>query len=255
MRREWKLLIGRMTWYNFFKTAVQPNLSPRAHRLITLLRGGRPLRDSLDRPIPKWIRADFVDRTDLRARRPVRPPRRRGESLSAAEHAYFVQAAFTERIAALLFAYNLESGVEIRSPLLDSRIVRFAAQRPRWESNSGYQNKRLLRASMRGVLPDEIIAPRKSRTGLPTTYFWRSVEDHVRFARDRFAGGMLLAEVGVVDHMTLLSSLDAFLGGRVEDLEEVAALSFVIQAELWLRSEMGREPEGRQAAARRDSAL
>lgn len=241
LRKEWKNIVGRFSWYHFFKVAVQPNLSPAMRRLVAGMRGGREVKDPSQRVIPRWIRDDFVARTDLSARRALKPGRRPGEGLSAAEHAWFVQASFPERINALVFGIAQDAGVELRTPLLDSRIARFAAKRPRWESSSGRQNKHLLRRSMRGILPDEIVAPRASRTGLPTTYFTRTVEANTRHASELFTGGMLLAESGVVDHQRVLSAIDSAVSGKMENLDEVVALLFLFQSELWLRGELDEE--------------
>ena len=236
-RREWKLLLGRMTWHRFFKVAVQPNLSPWMLDGMAALRGGRAVRDPGVRPIPEWMADDMRTSPSFLARRQLRTPRRPGEGLSAAEQAWFLEAAFPERTTALVFNICQQEGVELRTPLLDQRVVRFAATRPRWESNSGRQNKHLLRRSMEGLLPPEVVAPRASRTGLPTSYLERTLLAHLSLARSEFVSGMLLADHGIVSHRKLLSAFDDFLGGSVEDGERAVALVCAIQAEWWLRSE------------------
>ena len=72
-----------------------------------------------------------------------------------------------------------EEGVEIRSPLYDRRVIEFALTRPREERSSGVETKKLLRASMRGLLPDSILATRTKRTGVTGGYFGRSMREHL----------------------------------------------------------------------------
>lgn len=235
-RREWKVLLGRMTPYRVFKTAVQPNLSPAVLAVLASLRGGRPLSDYHVRLPPEWVADPLRRSRDLLARRRIRWPRRRGEGLSALAHAWFLRASYPERITALVFAICQGEGVELRTPLLDNRVVRFAATRPRWESNSGRQNKHLLRYSMQGLLPDEVIAPRAERTGAPVTYLGRTLRAHLREGRECFGSGMFLADLGVVDHRRLLEEVDSHLDGRSDDLERANALLTALQAEWWLRS-------------------
>ena len=234
--REWHQLLGRMTPYRIFKTAVQPNLPRPVLQAIAALRGGRQLSDPHVREIPRWV-ADGMRRSEeLRARRRIDVPRRPGEGLSALGRTWFLRSSFPERITALLFSICQSQGVEIRTPLLDNRVVRFAATRPRWESNSGRQNKHLLRRSMHGLLPDEVIAPRAERTGLPATYLERTLHAHLLEGRDAFRSGMLLAEVGVVDHRVLLGEINSYLDGAWSDLERANALLMAVQSEWWLRS-------------------
>lgn len=234
--REWHAIWRTMNWYAVFKTAVQPNLSPAAMRLIARLRGGRPLATAGVRELPSWLAEPLRSSPELLARRRIVYERRRGEGHSAAERTWYLRSAFAERTTALVFSICQGEGVEIRTPLLDPRIIRFAATRPRWESNSARQNKYLLRRSMRGIVPDEVLAPRTERTGLPISYLDRTLRANLTEARDRFQNGMLLAKAGIVDHRNLLSRIDGFLQGKVEDREEGAALVAASQAEWWLQT-------------------
>ncbi len=235
-RREWRLVVGTMTWYRLFKVAIQPNLPPWAMGLIGRLRGGRALSDAHERPIPPWIAAPLRHSQDLRARRLARMPRRPGETLSAAGRVWFLDASFPERINALVFSICQQEGVELRTPLLDGRLIRFAATRPRWESNSRRENKHLLRRAMAGLLPPEITAAREARTGLPSTYLRRTLRAHLDEGRDAFADGMLLAELGVLDHSALLRELSSYVAGDWSDDERAVAVLAALRAEWWLRT-------------------
>ena len=236
LRREWTTMWGALSWYRLFKVAIQPNIPHGMLDSLALLRGGRPIADPAAREIPRWLNHRLVTSPDFLARRQRRQERRRGESHSSAERTWFLRTAFTERVNALVFAICQGEGVELRTPLLDTRIVRFAATRPRWESNSGRANKHLLRESMRGLLPDEVIAPRATRTGLPVSYLDRTLDGNLQESRGAFRDGMLLAQIGVVDHQRLLREIDSFLNGLMNDRERAAAMVAAVQAEWWLRS-------------------
>lgn len=235
-RREWRLVVGAMTWYRLFKVALQPNLPHWASAALGWMRGGRPFSDAHERPIPGWMAEPMRRDPVLRARRLVRTRRRPGETLSAAGRVWFLEASFAERINALVFAICQQEGVELRTPLLDARLIRFAATRPRWESNSGRENKRLLRRALQGLLPAEVLAPRQARTGLPSTYLRRTLRAHFEEARSELAGGMLLAELGVVDHRVLSHELGSYLAGQWSDDERAVAMLSALRAEWWLRS-------------------
>ena len=64
-------------------------------------------------------------------------PSRRGKSWSSYGMYFFLTCALFPRVRGWLTGLALEQGVEVRSPLFDQRIVRFAASRPRWERRSG----------------------------------------------------------------------------------------------------------------------
>ena len=101
------------------------------------------------------------------------------------------------------------------------------------------ETKRLLRASMRGLLPDHVLAPRKARTGTPETYFSRWFwERFPVFATAAFEAP-LLAELGIVDPTVLKRETNRLVNGGSST--EKLTLYFTLQAELWLRARMGRQ--------------
>jgi hypothetical protein len=54
----------------------------------------------------------------------TRLPRRRGESFAAAEQSWYLQSPFMVRVSAHVDGFFADAGVEGRSPLMDSRIIR-----------------------------------------------------------------------------------------------------------------------------------
>ena len=234
---EWRQLFGRLSAYQLFRLAVRPNLPPW---LVAVARRatGRTLGDTVHRRIPSWVRADFARQSGMDERRYVRVARRRGESLAGAEQSWYLQSPFMERVSASVDGFFADAGVEVRSPLMDGRVIRYAATRPYDESfGRNGENKRLLRAAVREVLPPEITAPRSSRTGLPVSYFHRTVRAHLASARESFRDGMRLADLGIVDPGPLLGAMERYLGGADMEANAVVALSYAAHAEWWLRSE------------------
>jgi hypothetical protein len=138
----------------------------------------------------------------------------------------------------------MEHGVEVRSPLYDRRVIEFAATRPREERSSGGETKRLLRRSMRGLLPDEVLAPRTHRTGVTTGYFDRSMKSGLRpLLTEAFLNSpSVLVESGVVNLDRFGRAVTYYL--RRGDREVGLRLLLTLQAELWMRGRTGRPLQG-----------
>ncbi len=236
-RREWRALMGRMSFYEVFKYALRPNIPSWGISLGRRLTG-KVLGDSSHRRIPSWVRADFVKRSGMDERRYVRVPRRRGESHAGAEQAWYLQSPFIERVSAHVDGFFADAGVEMRAPLMDSRIIRYAATRPASDSLAGnWENKRLLRRSVRALLPESVTGPRATRTGLPLSYFHRTMRAHLQQARAEFTSSMRLADLGILDANPYLSLIDKYLAGESIELNVVVALSYAAHTEWWLRSD------------------
>jgi asparagine synthase (glutamine-hydrolysing) len=231
--REWRAQ-GGLDASALREYVARPLLGARGRRLVRRLRpGGTAPRGYLQRALPSWIRPEIVREHDLVERERAAFSRAPGESAAAYEKRWLLANPFYARITRAAWDDMLAEGVEERSPLFDERVVRFAAGRPRSERRSGRESKLLLRAAVRGLLPEEVLAPRASKTGTMNDYFARSMQrDFPRLAAPLFAAPVL-AELGVVDAAALEAA-----GARVErGLPEphMAALIFTLQVELWLR--------------------
>lgn len=77
---------------------------------------------------------------------------------------------------------TMAHGLEARSPLLDHKLMEFAATLPADCKLRDGQSKYLLKASMRGVLPDRILDRDKQGFGVPIDRWFR--EDCREFVRD-----------------------------------------------------------------------
>jgi asparagine synthetase B (glutamine-hydrolysing) len=129
-----------------------------------------------------------------------------------------------------------EEGVEIRSPLYDRRIIEFALTRPREEKSTGNETKRLLRASMRGLLPDSILQARAKRTGETGGYFTRSMRQQLPAMAKAFFDDSMLAQAGVIDALEFRQSVTEYARGMQSNF--AVGLFFTLQTELWLRSHL-----------------
>jgi asparagine synthetase B (glutamine-hydrolysing) len=127
-----------------------------------------------------------------------------------------------------------EEGVEIRSPLYDRRVIEFALTRPREERSTGAETKRVLRASMRGLLPDSILAARTARTGVTEGYFTRSMREQLPAMVDVAISSSLLESAGVNDAMTFRRAVSEYARGMQSNF--AVGLYFTLQTELWLQS-------------------
>jgi asparagine synthase (glutamine-hydrolysing) len=240
MVREWRAKQLPFTAARFFKAAIQPLLPEPVLGLVAAMRGGRPLRGHLERAIPEWIDERFAAQNGLAelARSPVR--RRRGESAAARETQWHLLTPWVPAILSYTSSVAVEQGVEVRSPLYDRRVIEFAATRPREERSSMRETKRLLRRSMQGVLPDEVLAPRTHRTGMTTGYFDRSMKAGLRqILSDAFLSSpSVLVESGVINMDRFGRAVTYYL--RRGDREVGLRLLLTLQAELWLRARTGR---------------
>lgn len=236
----------------FFRWAVQPNLPMTITDAIGTARGRR-LQHYLERTVPPWISPDLVRRTDLEAtaRRVIRP--QGGETLSAAESRHYFTHPYFPRVYACVNALAREEQIELRSPLLDRRVIDFAARRPREERASGMETKRTLRAAMRGIIPDEVLAPRRTRTGTTGQLFARAL---------RTAGPALIADVtersrlgdaGIVVPRRLADGYRQWLATGDGNLG--VALFLTVQAEYWLRAHSGASQRMQSLTSRLPLAL
>ncbi len=231
-RREWKAR-GGAGFRSFLSTGVRPSLSDRTLRFLAAVRGaGRPAH-YLDRTPSPWFRRDFLDREGVVERElAARPALPRSSTVLAEMHAYLTYPFFartTSRVALFL----LDEGVEARSPLLDNRVVQFAAGRPWYERAHGPETKILLRRAMKGLLPDSLLAPRTHRTGVTSGFFARSLLGPGRALIDKLVTDPVLAQLGIVDPTILRRGWDYYL--RTANEETGGRLYFTIMTELWLR--------------------
>jgi asparagine synthase (glutamine-hydrolysing) len=232
LAREWRAFQLSDLRY-FFTVAITPALPSPLRSGATWLRGGRSLRDPNERWIPDWISKPLVN--TLTERQQQHTPLRGRSSFVGHELYMSLTAATMARVRGWLTSLALEEGVEVRSPLYDERIIELAAGRPDRERRSGRDTKMLLRAAMRGVLPEQVLAPRSNRTGVPGDYFANAMRATYPGLLHSVLDSCILADLGIVDPDAWRRHAEACLSQSWND-EAATALFLTLQIELWLRA-------------------
>ena len=178
---------------------------------------------------------------DVFARVQKDDPRQFGNWLSAAQyldlHSYLPLDILT-KVDRMSMAHSLE----VRVPLLDHKLVEFAATIPPELNLNGSSGKQLFKKGMRGILPDEVIDRPKRGFAVPlATWFRGELEG---FARD-----LLLSrrcrERNIFNSAYVERLLDLHRGGRPLDLQLWTLMSF----EMWCRTFIDKQTQSRLAVA------
>jgi asparagine synthase (glutamine-hydrolysing) len=235
--REWRAMDrGRVGISGFAQYALQPALPRWARRALGSSWAARRIRGPMQRPIAPWIEPGFARKQDLTARSvALGPDLQPGTTAVQRETEFYLHHQFFPRVNARMTRFALEHGVELRSPLLDRRVVQFALSRPRAERNAAGDTKRLLRASMRGLLPESVLAPRVGKSGTLTTYFAEQMWKDGLNRLQKMLPARELESLGIVRPQALAAAVDQYraLGHRYPHVE---SLFCTLQAETWLRS-------------------
>jgi hypothetical protein len=190
----------------------------------------------MQRTSPPWITRQFEREYSLAERfAALGPDSQRGPTAVDREAQFYLTHQFFARINSRMSGFALDHGVELRSPLLDARVVRFALSRPGAERNSAGDNKRLLRASMRNLLPDSALAPRVGKPGTLRTYFAQHMWNDGLGRLTAMLPARQLAALGVVDSVELAKAVGQYRsqGGAYPHAE---SLFCTLNAEMWLRA-------------------
>lgn len=218
----------------FVRTVVNPLLSERARRAITFVRRGHRPTGYLERRPPSWIHRPFAAGHHLEERERAFAPQRGRVSCAAFETEWYLSHAYFPRVFGTVAGFALEEGVDLRSPLYDRRVIEFAVSRPRWERSTGRETKLLLRRAVRGLIPDDVLAPRASRTGVTSGYFDDSMRKHFPALSNGLKHESALADVGIIDAEEFGRWSDYYVRNGGAQLG--VTLFFTLQAEWWLRS-------------------
>lgn len=196
---------------------------------------GRPLGRPYRYPLVSWLTRAARAELEARGWQGVDVPRRAGEGPAAYESRVGLVGPHYARALASTRDQTASSGVEVRSPFMERRLIGLAASRPVAERGWKGNNKRLLKAAMRGLIPDSVLAPRAGKTGLAAGYLHRQLGRSLRPRLEAvFEKSSALADAGLVEPRAVLSALAGYLATPTH-LTGVA-LYLTLEAELWLRS-------------------
>jgi asparagine synthase (glutamine-hydrolysing) len=227
---------GKRPARELLRYCLLPHMSDSLLEWMGLLRG-RPFRSYWKYPAPSWVRPLHVVDEESTPHIEKRPD----ESAAAYEVRRLLTMPHLARVLSWNHAFGLDEGVLVRSPLLDRRVVSFAASRPVSERNNGRGSKLLLRRSMRDLLPESALRQRPFKLGTMGGYFARQTES-LKSELSRFFNPAIerfeLERLGALDRAVLLNAVhryvdahDHFLGGT---------LLLTLEAERWLVGRAGR---------------
>jgi len=109
-----------------------------------------------------------------------------------------------------------EHNIELRRPLLDHRLIEFAASLPTTQTFRAAQRKIIVRNAMRGYLPDDVL----DRWGkiYPTAIAERGLKEREQAKVWALMTNMRAAELGFVDEQRLQQTYRDYLAGKENSL-------------------------------------
>ena len=237
--RDWRAMdAGKEGLRGFFHYGMQPLLPRWATTALRAARGNQSLPASMQRTTPPWIDDRFVRQHSLVERfAALGPEGQTGPSAVEREAQFYLTHQFFARVNAKMAGFALDHGVELRSPLLDRRIVRFALSRPAEERNNAGDHKRLLRAAMRGLLPESVLAPRKAKTGTLTSYFAHHMRNEGLSLLTQLLPATSLADAGIIDSAELARAVARYRNEGTA-YPHAESLYCTLQAESWLSARL-----------------
>ena len=250
MARDWYLQRGR-TLDGIGRFVFFPAVPVSLRKAVNHATGSDLIPCAFQLPPPSWVNRGYLRRAGLEEADRAAVPRARPGELAEAELGWLMTAPYLRAVRAEGSALALDEGMEIRRPLLDRRVVAFAARRPRTERVGGGETKRLLRRAVRGLLPSAMLQPRAERTGTTGSYLLESLRGQARGQISAVFGSPVLAGAGLVDAYELQRAWHGLLSGRGGTMDAFH-LYRTYQAELWLRQRTGlraSEPKGTSGAS------
>jgi asparagine synthase (glutamine-hydrolysing) len=120
-------------------------------------------------------------------------------------------------------------GVEVRVPLLDLDLIRFAAHVPAYLKQQGHVGKAIFKQAMEPYLPSEVIYRPKSGFGAPLRSWLRN---ELRSKVEQTLDSATLHRRGIFDPAAVRSLIDLDRAGAIDASYTIFALMCL---ELWFR--------------------
>lgn len=120
---------------------------------------------------------------------------------------------------------SMVNSLEVRVPLLDDNLVEFLRRVPIHVKQRGWTTKPLLRAAMRGVLPDQVVRAGKKGFTPPMPHWLRN--DLRPLLLDMLAPDSLRA-MGIFNPAYVTELVDSHLAGRVDYNRQLWSLMSVV---------------------------
>ena len=152
-------------------------------------------------------------RGEYRAEQPLLEAMARAPARSALDRAQYADLTFwlPGDILTKVDRTSMAVSLEAREPLLDHRLVEFAAQLPEGLRVRGSQGKWLMKHAMRRYLPDDILYRPKQGFVMPIAEWFRGP---LAGAARGIAGSAVLARTGWFDGTRLGAVIESHIAGR-----------------------------------------
>ncbi len=140
---------------------------------------------------------------------------------------------------------TMANSVELRVPLLDHKVLEFAATLPRNQKVRGWTMKYLLKKALRGRVPDEILFRRKA--GFPVPY-----EGWLRDELRGLVGDMLLDQRALSRGYFKRNALEQLIKLNRDGVDYSKEVFSLVVLELWHRAFVDKtthQPERTETAA------
>jgi asparagine synthase (glutamine-hydrolysing) len=140
---------------------------------------------------------------------------------------------------------SMAHSVEAREPLLDHKLIEFVQTIPASLKLRGPVGKHILKAAVRGLIPDEIINRRKQGFGVPIRRWFNNELRELLY--DTLADGRT-RQRGYFNHKVVEEILDEHRRGRRDNSTHLWGL---LTLELWHRAFIDRAPDPNFEGAKR----
>lgn len=117
--------------------------------------------------------------------------------------------------AAVMNRQAASHGIEFRYPLLDHRLIEFAASLPSEQTFRASQRKIIVRNAMRGLLPSSVLEMWDKI--LPTEIFHRGLREREQAKAWHLLTNMRAAEMGFVHEPTVRQAYQDYLSGKTDN--------------------------------------
>jgi asparagine synthase (glutamine-hydrolysing) len=228
---QWRLR-GGVSTTDFARFSLAPLVPAAAYRALAAL-GGPSIGPRFDREPAAYFRESFVQTHGLRERDAQGRPRLARSSFMDSEMHASLLFPMVARTMGRVFQAGLGAGIEVRHPLLDERIVRFAMDSCWQEKADGRETKIVLRKAVAGLLPEDVLAARQRRTGESAFYFVRQMQGTGYKIAKSLVPGSVLADLGMIEPKLLDLAWRHFV--RTGEGNLGFQLYHTMQTELWLR--------------------
>lgn len=185
--------------------------------------------------IPTWLNKDFLRKTDLKTRLYDR-------------HHDLKKYPLSSQLDAIAIKWNLDriftvgqyvaspSGIDLRHPFMDRRVINFALQLPPALKRQPKQSKYILRQAMKGILP-ETVRLRKGKTAFSHLRHQGMVNE-APYLHDMITNP-ILAQLGFIDMNSWKEEMTKYKLGIIstwKHLRPAVQFDSPLAVEVWLRT-------------------